>query len=123
MVKDEFELLAAADCIQPIEADGESIAPGVTARAAPGHTLGHHCLVLSSGTERALLLGDAIACPVQLEEPEWSAMSDVDPGLAVRTREALFRELEDSSDVAVAAHFPELRFGRVMLGEGKRYWA
>jgi glyoxylase-like metal-dependent hydrolase (beta-lactamase superfamily II) len=122
MVKDEFELLAAADRIRPIEADGEAIAPGITARAAPGHTLGHYCLVLSSGDERALLLGDAIACPVQLEETDWQAMSDVDPALAVRTREALFRELEDSGDVAVASHFPELSFGRILRGEGKRYW-
>ncbi|MEY2567572.1 MAG: hypothetical protein QOE35_2101 [Actinomycetota bacterium] len=123
MVKDEFELLAAAGCLRPIESDGETIAPGITARAAPGHTLGHYCLVLSSGDERAVLLGDAIACPVQLQEPEWSAISDVDPALAVRTRETLFRELEGTDDVAVASHFPELTFGRVLRGNGKRYWS
>jgi glyoxylase-like metal-dependent hydrolase (beta-lactamase superfamily II) len=123
MVKDEFELLAGADRLRPIEVDGEAIAAGITARHAPGHTLGHYCLVLSSGDERALLLGDAIACPVQLEEPDWQAMSDVDPALAVRTREALFRELEASGDLAVAAHFPELKFGRVLLGQGARYWS
>ena len=123
MVKDEFELLSAADRLRPIDTDGEAIAPGITARHAPGHTLGHYCLVLSSGEARAVLLGDVIACPIQLEETEWSAMSDVDPALAVRTRETLFRELEGSEDVVVASHFPELRFGRVLVGEGKRYWS
>jgi glyoxylase-like metal-dependent hydrolase (beta-lactamase superfamily II) len=123
MPKDQLEVLAAAGRAQPIDGDGESIAPGITARHAPGHTLGHYCLVLSSGEQRALLLGDAIACPIQLEETDWQAMSDVDPALAVRTRETLFRELEGTDDVAVASHFPELTFGRVLRGNGKRYWS
>lgn len=69
------------------------------------------------------LLGDAVTCPVQLEETEWEAMSDVDKGLAKRTREALWRELEGTETIAVAAHFPGLQFGRVLKGEGKRYWS
>lgn len=118
-----MEAVAAADRIQPIDADGESIAPGITARFAPGHTPGHHCLVLSSGQERALLLGDSVTCPVQLEEPDWQAMSDVDPALAARTRESLWKELEGTDSLAVAAHFPDLQFGRVLAGQGKRYWS
>jgi len=117
-----MQAVADADRIQPIDADGETIAPGITARFAPGHTPGHHCLVLSSGRDRALLLGDSVTCPVQLEEPDWQAMSDVDAALASRTRESLWRELEGTDTVAVAAHFPDLRFGRVLAGQGKRYW-
>jgi len=45
-------------------------------------------LVRDEQRQRALLLGDAIACPVQLEQSDWQAISDVDPALAVRTREA-----------------------------------
>jgi glyoxylase-like metal-dependent hydrolase (beta-lactamase superfamily II) len=108
--------------VEPITTDGESIAPGVTARSAPGHTHGHVVLVLSSHGERVVLLGDAITCPVQLEEPDWQAISDVDAALATRTREALFRELEGSGDLAVAAHFPDLRFGRVLPGQGVRHF-
>ncbi len=48
-----------------------TIAPGITAMLAPGHTPGHLCVVISSGQERALLLGDAVTCPVQLDEPTW----------------------------------------------------
>ncbi len=50
--------------------------------------------MISSGTERALLIGDVAHCPVELLEPEWAALSDVDPDLAARTREALAREYE-----------------------------
>jgi glyoxylase-like metal-dependent hydrolase (beta-lactamase superfamily II) len=108
--------------VEPITSDGE-IAPGISTIHAPGHTLGHRCVVLSSGDERVLLLGDAVTCPVQLEESDWGAMSDVDPAMSKRTREALFKELEASGDVAVGAHFPGLQFGRVLKGEGKRYFA
>lgn len=119
-----MERLREQDRVQLIETDGELIAPGINARLAPGHTPGHVCLVLSSGRERALLLGDAVTCPVQLEEPDWLAVSDVDPALAARTREALWRELEGTDTRAVAAHFPGLRFGRVLRGEGSsRYFA
>lgn len=122
LTRQALQILDAAGRIEVIDGDGE-VAPGISTLNAPGHTLGHTCFVVSSGTERALLLGDSVTCPVQLEEPDWQAMSDIDPALAQRTRETLWRELEGTRAVAVAAHFPGLRFGRVVAGKGKRYWA
>lgn len=52
-----------------------TIAPGCTVLPTPGHTPGHLCVVLSSGDERALLLGDAVTCPVQLDEPDWHSLA------------------------------------------------
>jgi hypothetical protein len=80
-------------------------------------------VVVSSGTERAFILGDAIACPVQLEEPEWSGMGDIDPKLARFTQETVVREIEAAGALMSTAHFPGLTFGRVLKGEGRRYWA
>jgi glyoxylase-like metal-dependent hydrolase (beta-lactamase superfamily II) len=54
-------------------------AAGIAALLAPGHTPGHLCVVISSGERRALLLGDAITGPIQLDEPAWHSMGDVDP--------------------------------------------
>lgn len=121
-VRQDMRVLEAAGRLAPVDRDGEAIAAGITTRMAPGHTPGHQCLVISSGSERLVLLGDAVTCPVQLEEPDWQAISDTDPALAQRTRDALWRELEGSDDIAVAAHFPDLRFGRVLAAEGKRYF-
>jgi glyoxylase-like metal-dependent hydrolase (beta-lactamase superfamily II) len=103
--------------------DGATIAPGVTVIGTPGHTPGHASIILSSGGQRAFVLGDAISCPVQLEETEWSGMGDMDKELARRSQEAVVRELEGTEDLLTAAHFPGLTFGRVLRGEGKRYWA
>lgn len=115
-------VLEAAGRIDTLTGDAE-VAPGVNMIDTPGHTLGHMAVVVSSGTERAFMLGDAIACPAQLEDSEWAAMSDIDPDLSSRSREALYRELEGTNDVMVAAHFPDLQFGRVLRGEGKRYFS
>ena len=103
--------------------DGDALAPGVNVIATPGHTPGHASVILSSGKERAFVLGDAISCPAQLEETEWSGMGDMDPKLARRSQEAVLREIESNGGLLGASHFPGLTFGRVLRGEGKRYWA
>jgi glyoxylase-like metal-dependent hydrolase (beta-lactamase superfamily II) len=87
-----------------------------------GHTPGSTIVVLSSGTERAMLLGDVVHCPVELLDDEWDGMADVDPELARRTRLALARELEGQDVPVAAAHFEGLRFGRLLAGQGSRSW-
>ena len=101
--------------------DDTTVAAGIDLIRTPGHTPGHQSVIVSSGAQRALLLGDAVICPVQLDEPTWQAMGDVDPQLAAQMRERLFRELEDDGTVGAGAHFPELRFGRVLAGEMRRW--
>ncbi|WP_369138333.1 MBL fold metallo-hydrolase [Modestobacter versicolor] len=103
-----------------VEAD-TTVVPGVDLTMTPGHTPGHLSVVVSSGVSRALLLGDAIICPVQLDEPDWQSIGDVDPDLARRVRERLFRELEGEHTWGAGAHFPELQFGRVLAGEARRW--
>ncbi len=98
------------------------ILPGIDARLAPGHTPGSTILVLSSGPSRALLLGDVVHCPVELLDDEWASLGDFDPALARRTKVALARELEDSQVPASGGHFPGLRFGRLLEGQGRRQW-
>lgn len=121
-IREGFRDPGHASRLRPIDRD-TTVAAGITALPAPGHTPGHLCLVVSSGQRRALLLGDAVTCPVQLDEPTWHSMADVDPGLATRTRERLWRELEDGDTLAAGAHFPELRFGRVLAGTARRWLA
>jgi hypothetical protein len=79
--------------------------------------------VLSSGTARAIILGDAISCPLQMENAELEAVADVDRQAGIATREIILRELEGSDVLVGGPHFPGLRFGRVMAAEGRRYWS
>ena len=49
------------------------------------------------------------------------AFSDVDTTLAARTREALFRELENEPAAIGMDHFPGLEFQRILTGSGRRW--
>jgi glyoxylase-like metal-dependent hydrolase (beta-lactamase superfamily II) len=100
----------------------ETVLPGIDTMVAAGHTPGSTIIVLSSGAERAMLLGDVVHCPVELVDDEWAGMGDVDPELAKRVRVALARELEGTDTPVAAAHFPGLQFGRLLTGEGGRSW-
>lgn len=98
----------------------QTVAPGITAMPTPGHTPGHVSFVISSGTARAVVLGDAIHCPVEISEPELEFVFDVDPELNRRTKEALVREIEKPETHMVGGHFSDVVFGRVMPGEVRR---
>lgn len=98
------------------------IAPGVNAMFAPGHTPGSCLFIISSGTDRALILGDTVHCPLELTDPDFSLMADMDQALADRTRQAIYRELEDGTAIAGAPHFPGLEFGRMLPGRGRAGW-
>jgi glyoxylase-like metal-dependent hydrolase (beta-lactamase superfamily II) len=110
-----------ADRVETWDGDGP-VLPGIDVRHAPGHTPGNTVMVLSSGSERAVLLGDVVHCPVELLEGDWEVVGDVDRHLARRTRDAWAAELEGTSVPASAAHFPGMEFGRLLRGQGKRQW-
>jgi glyoxylase-like metal-dependent hydrolase (beta-lactamase superfamily II) len=99
-----------------------SVLPGIDVRHAPGHTPGSTIVVVSSGADRALLLGDAVHCPAELLESEWEMIGDVDPDLARRTREALAKEFEGTNVPLAAPHFPDMQFGRLLRADGRVSW-
>lgn len=114
-------LSPVADRLETWDGSGPLL-PGVDTMSAPGHTPGSTIVVFSSGTQRGLLLGDVVHCPVELLDDEWAGVGDTDPELARRTRVALARELEGTDTPVAAAHFPGLVFGRLLAAEGKRQW-
>jgi glyoxylase-like metal-dependent hydrolase (beta-lactamase superfamily II) len=115
------KLLPIADRLEPWSGSGHLL-PGIDLMSAAGHTPGSTIVVLSSGDDRAMLLGDVVHCPVELVDDEWAGMYDVDPELALRTRTALAKELEGRDIPVAAAHFPGMQFGRLLTGSGQRSW-
>jgi glyoxylase-like metal-dependent hydrolase (beta-lactamase superfamily II) len=102
--------------------DGESVVPGVDVVATFGHTPGHLSFVISDGRERALVLGDAVHCPVEILDPELTFSADIDPALAQRTRAYIAQRLLEPETIAAAPHFADLVFGKLLKGEGKSIW-
>lgn len=105
-----------------IDRDGTVVAPGLTTRHTPGHTPGHTSTVISSGSERLIVLGDALHCPAQLTEPEWQFLYDVDKDRAVRTRRQLLREAEELGTSVLPCHFEGMRAARLLPAAGVRRW-
>lgn len=99
----------------------QQVAPGITAVPTPGHTPGHLSFLVESHGERAIVLGDAIHCPLQIGHPEWAFMADAAPDVARTSREQLLRELDDPATTVVGPHFPDAVFGRVLAtGSGRQ---
>ncbi|SHG36640.1 MBL fold metallo-hydrolase [Geodermatophilus nigrescens] len=118
-VRDGFRRWAGTSRLRELSED-VAVAPGIDAVLTPGHTPGHLSVAVTAGDERLLLLGDAITCPVQLAEPQWRSMGDVDAALADRTRRRLWQALAGPRTLGVGAHFPRLAEGRV---DPDRRWA
>lgn len=89
----------------------EEIADGVTLLPTPGHTPGHMSVLVTSGNETCIVCGDVVLTEWAFEHPEWTAIPEVDPGLVVQTRRALFDRLVESGGLLAAFHLPEL--GRI----------
>jgi glyoxylase-like metal-dependent hydrolase (beta-lactamase superfamily II) len=96
--------------------DTAEVVPGVVALPAPGHTPGHLIFAVGDSEERLLILGDSMYCPEQLTDADLTAVHDVNPVLARRSRELIQREMERHATSAVGCHFPGLAASRVLGG-------
>jgi glyoxylase-like metal-dependent hydrolase (beta-lactamase superfamily II) len=100
----------------------ESLTEEITAIPTPGHSPGHASLLVSSGGEQALVVGDVISHPAQVTEATWNIPFDVDKEQAAFTRTQLLDWLEADGIPAAAGHVPGSGFGRIVREEGRRYW-
>ncbi len=98
------------------------IVPGIRAISAPGHTIGHIALELSSGGEKLLHVADAIHSIFQVARPEWSPKFDYDKAQAAATRRALLERAARDHARVCAYHFPFPGVGRVVERDGGLRW-
>jgi glyoxylase-like metal-dependent hydrolase (beta-lactamase superfamily II) len=113
------QLDALANRVEPLE-EGRCPVAGIDVLFTPGHTPGHCSFVISSGNERAVVMGDTIHCALEISHPELALLTDVDPGLGIATRTRIQRELDEPNTVTVGSHFPDAVFGRVLTGAAGR---
>jgi len=105
--------------------DGEEpVTEEATAIPTPGHSPGHASLLVSSGGEQAIIVGDVIVHPAQVAEPTWNVHFDADKEQAAFTREMLLDWIEADGITVAAGHIPGSGFGRVVREgrDGPRYW-
>lgn len=101
--------------------DGQEVIPGVTAVAAPGHTVGHHCYIISSGDRIVMNTGDlAHHQLLLLRRPGLEFSFDTDPKLSAVTRTRLLDRIARDRYAILSYHFPWPGLGHV-LREGEGY--
>jgi glyoxylase-like metal-dependent hydrolase (beta-lactamase superfamily II) len=90
------------------------VAPGITAVATPGHSVGHTAFVLSSGDERVFVQGDISNQEIVLSKyPEWHFGFDHDPAQASATRRRVYDMLAAEEMPVQAYHHPFPGLGQV----------
>jgi glyoxylase-like metal-dependent hydrolase (beta-lactamase superfamily II) len=88
----------------------------------PGHTSGHQSLMVSSSGQRALVVGDVVHVTAQLQETDWISNADSIGELGVKSRKRMVEMLVKEGMPAAVIHFPHPGFGKVVVGQGRRYW-
>ncbi len=98
----------------------DEVVPGITARNANGHTMGHTCYDIVSGDKALTIVGDMIhVAPIQMRYTDYCSVYDVSPALAAATRERVLHELSQSGRLIAGMHFPEI--GRVQQNDDGGY--
>lgn len=93
--------------------DGQEILPGIMAMASYGHTPGHMAFELRSGSDAALVVGDAIGNHhVAFARPGWESGSDQDMTTAAQNRMRLLDRLASEKMYLVGFHLPNGGIGR-----------
>jgi len=117
-------------CAVPLEEAGvldlvdgdQPVSAGISTLFTPGHTPGHQSVLVSSGDEKAIILGDVTHMPFQLFHTDWSPPFDTDPDESARTRAEVFDRIEQQGLKVAAGHYPYPSFGGIVRVEGKRRW-
>jgi len=100
--------------------DGASVASGVTAMAAFGHTPGHMIYMLESGGKQLVLAADTANHYVwSLAYPDWEVKFDMDKAAAAATRKQVFGMIAAEKVPFIGYHMPFPGIGFVETrGEG-----
>ncbi|WP_200797697.1 MBL fold metallo-hydrolase [Streptoalloteichus hindustanus] len=110
-LRQEGDLLVHADSIAPILGqavlweDDHRIDGNLSLEHTPGHTPGSAILHLSSGTDRAVFVGDVLHSPVQIFQPDHSSCFCENPREAATTRRRVLERAADTGELVVPAHF------------------
>lgn len=105
-------LAVIADSVRKV-ADGEEVLPGIMARLTAGHTPGHMAWDIAAGSDRVMVLGDAIGNHhVAFERPDWASGSDQDAAMAADTRMRLLDQIATDKALLIGYHLPGGGIGR-----------
>lgn len=86
---------------------GDTLAPGLSYAATPGHTPGHMAVLIEHGGQRMMAGGDVLAnAAISFARPDWRIGSDLDRDRGVTTRKRLLDQLATDRIPLMGFHLP-----------------
>ena len=116
---ENFEPLAASGQLELVDGEKELL-PGVHLVPTPGHTADHASIVLASGGETAMYIGDVAHHEVQVERPVWIAAFDILPLVSLETKKKLFERAVRERSLLICVHNAFPGVGRLTEQDGRR---
>jgi glyoxylase-like metal-dependent hydrolase (beta-lactamase superfamily II) len=90
------------------------LTPEVSLMPTPGHTPGHMSVVIVSGGQSAIYLGDLCHHRLHFAHPDWVSCFDTDPQLTPTTRRCVFQMALDQDALLICPHAPAPGLGRLI---------
>ncbi len=79
----------------------------MTVNPAPGHTVGHQCVVVDAHEQRVVISGDVVVHAIQLVNPSVAYEYEADQQQAARTRRRVFALARPKPTVLASAHITQ----------------
>jgi glyoxylase-like metal-dependent hydrolase (beta-lactamase superfamily II) len=111
-----------ADSVQPVIEAGladlvdsdHRITDEVRLEPTPGHTPGHHSVVIESKGQRAVITGDMTHSPIQFSLPALASHADTDGPMAIATRQAFVARYGGTPTLVIGTHFAGPTAGHIV---------
>ena len=89
-----------------------------------GHTPGHVSIHIQSEGEEALITGDCIHHPCQIEHLDWASSADFDQAASTTTRAELMERYANKDILIIGTHFATPTAGHLKTKDagGEGYW-
>lgn len=104
--------------------DGETaVTPEVTIIPTRGHTEDHASVVLTSGGETAIYIGDLVQHHVQLERTAWVSAFDLMPLVSMETKKRIIDQAIRERQLVISVHCPFPGLGQMTRSDdGRQHW-
>lgn len=124
----QYQVLMA-DSVRPVVEAGlvdfvdmeHKVCEEIRFEPTPGHTPGHVSVHIESEGQHALITGDCIHHPCQIEMTDWSSTADYDSEDAIRTRIKLLEKYGEEDVLIIGTHFSTPTAGHIKKN-GEKYW-
>jgi glyoxylase-like metal-dependent hydrolase (beta-lactamase superfamily II) len=108
--RENFEPLEQSGQLRVLEGDTR-LTGEVRVSLTPGHTPGHQSVIVESGGQTAIFLGDVATWPIHIEQLACVAAYDVQPLVSIETKRHLAHWAIENQVLLIFEHHPEIAAG------------